>query len=164
MVLEFEWSEATADGKYPLNVYVDGKLVGAVENAMNVDAGLGKVSGVLQFNAQWTKTDSSNDTINATWGNVSVNEISSLYNGDDVNNGGNGGNGNGGDTNTDGNGDSATDAGKDNAPETEDKADDTASDTTEEKKGCGSSVAGFGLVAVLGTALTAVVATKKKED
>jgi hypothetical protein len=49
---------------------------------------------------------------------------------------------------------------------TTDKTDNTKVDNeTEEKKGgCGSSVAGIGLVAVLGTALTAVVATKKKED
>lgn len=44
-----------------------------------------------------------------------------------------------------------------------DKKDDDAK-TDEKKSGCGSSVAGIGLVAVLGTALTAVVATKKKED
>ena len=84
MVLELEWSEADADGKYPLSVYVDGALVGSVENAMNIEA-LGKVSVVLQFNAQWTKTDMSNDTIDVTWGNISVNEISDLYDEDAYN-------------------------------------------------------------------------------
>ena len=188
MVLELEWSEANADGKYPLNVYVDGALVGSVENAMNIDKGLGKVSGVLQFNAQWTKTDGSNETINATWGNVSVNEISALYDADAYNalvnsqagggeDGGDGGE-DGGDGTTpggDGNdptGDGSTPAGDasegdDNASEgddTSDDASDDSSDEEEEKKGCGSSIAGIGLVAVLGSAITAVVASKKKED
>ena len=173
MVLELEWSEPDADGKCPVNVYVDGILVGTVESSMNVNPGLGKVSGVLQFNAQWTKDDGSSDTIDVTWGNVSVNEISALYNEDayngmansefgdyipgDPNEGGNTG-----DT-PDGGEDGGDDA--DNAPATDDKDDDTdASTDEEEKKGCGSSIAGIGLVAVLGSALTAVVATKKKED
>ena len=52
-------------------------------------------------------------------------------------------------------------------PATSDKKDnasDDSSDEEEKKGGCGASVAGIGLVAVLGSALTAVVATKKKED
>ena len=185
MVLEFEWSEADADGKYPLNVYVDGVLVGSVENAMNIDAGLGKVSGVLQFNAQWTKTDGSSEEINATWGNISVNEVSALYDADAYNalvnsqaggneggddNGNDGGNTTpGGDDNApagDGNtsaGDDTTDDASDDASEDE-ASDDASSDGEEEKKGCGSSIAGLGLVAILGSALTAVVASKKKED
>ena len=85
MVLEFEWSEADADGKYPLNVYVDGALVGSVENAMNIDSGLGRSFGYIMLNAQWTKTDSTAEMIEATWGNISVNEISDLYDEDAYN-------------------------------------------------------------------------------
>ena len=200
MVLEFEWSEADADGKYPLNVYVDGALVGSVENAMNIDSGLGKALGVLQFNAQWTKTDSTLETVDITFGNISVNEISPLY--DEVaynalinsQAGDNGDSDNGSNTTPDGDGDSNTtpdgddgnttpggddgnttpsgddnvSTGDDSSSDGDDSAsedgDDSSSDEEEEKKGCGSSIAGIGLVAVLGSALTAVVASKKKED
>ena len=177
MVLEFEWSEADADGNYPLNVYVDGALVGTVENSMNVNSGLGKAQGVLQFNAQWTRTDSSTETIELTFGNISVSEISPLYDEAAYNalvdgqSGGNDGgddNGNDGGNTTPGGDDNAS-AGDDSASAGDDASEDEASDDAsfdgeEEKKGCGSSIAGLGLVAILGSALTAVVATKKKED
>ncbi|MBO5883862.1 MAG: hypothetical protein J6Q78_05610 [Clostridia bacterium] len=85
MVLEFEWSEENYYGKCPLKVYVDGALVGSVENAMNIDSGLGRTFSYIMLNAQWTKTDISNDTIDVTWGNISVNEISDLYDEDAYN-------------------------------------------------------------------------------
>ena len=155
MSIELEWSEADANGNCPVNVYVDGILKGQVENGMNTNSQLGVSLGVIHFSTQWTKTDTTLETIKATWGNFYVNELSAMYDeeaymaliGKKL---------------------PSDETPSDDTPTPEDNEPDENTDNAggedDAKSGCGSSLAGMGIVASFGAALVTVIAARKKED
>ena len=182
--LKIEWFEGNT-----VAISVNNKEITKIENAVAYSPNLGSTIGLLMFNTGRTDSIAPTEKIDVDISNLSVGLLNAEYDKDallelgaDITPEGDTPSGDtpsgdtpSGDTPS---GDAPTgdapsgDAPTGDAPAEDDESandatsgdTDSSDDETEKKSGCGSSLAGIGIFASLGLALTAVAATKKKKD
>lgn len=163
--LKIEWFEGNT-----FVISVNNKEIKKLENTITYSPNLGATIGLLMFNTGRTDPIAPTEKIDVDISNLSVGLLNAEYDKDALLELASNKDTEEGDAPT---GDAPSgDAPTGDAPTEDDESandatsgeTDSSDDETEKKSGCRSSLAGIGIFASLGLALTAVAATKKKKD